>query len=566
MGRIRVGDARVVAAIGAQERAVFALPWSAADATQYRTYHPPPRYAWIKKNVLRCSASSRAALQCEAAEPCGCQRAKKSASSAMSPTMRSKGVLCNEDCVNVLMKVECTEASCEFARLGTCMNTAFQRTTRADIEALVRVAVTPGRGHGVFLKQGVGLIKAGTFLMEFTGEVIDAAEFTHRSEQRSGVVVSTGGFSKGAAAAAEEEAARSPAASAAAAAASASAAAAAAGEGTGHQYVMDLGGGLMVDATHKGNVSRLINHSCAPNCAVEKWAVGGVARLGIFARETLREGVELSFDYQFASNLSVPTKCLCGAKTCRGFLGTSRVSEKDKAAQLKKNVPLAEANRRFRAAQLAKLRQLDAKVRARDSAAAPSPRRSQCRERYRTSSLRLSSSSSRPPSRYLSYTLVASSPRPLVLLGPQRTRAAREGSETRGAPARARATNARALVPQAVELVRAKRRGSACCARIRRRAHAESVGGGARGAAQRGGARAVFDGRGVPRAPPHPPRSPGGAAQTPPRRVVVVRHGGAPPPGRGRAQSAVAARPTLPAQRLVDMPFAPRPGGLCPWR
>ena len=58
--------------------------------------------------------------------------------------------------------------------------------------------------------------------------------------------------------------------------------------GTGHQYVMDLGGGLMVDATRKGNVSRLINHSCEPNCVVEKWAVGGVARLGIFARTEVR--------------------------------------------------------------------------------------------------------------------------------------------------------------------------------------------------------------------------------------------------------------------------------------
>ena len=94
-----------------------------------------------------------------------------------------------------------------------------------------------------------------------------------------------------------EQAAKAAAATMSSASSSSSSAAAAASTadvygatrgGTGHQYVMDLGGGLMVDATRKGNVSRLINHSCEPNCVVEKWAVGGVARLGIFARTEVR--------------------------------------------------------------------------------------------------------------------------------------------------------------------------------------------------------------------------------------------------------------------------------------
>ena len=134
------------------------------------------------------------------------------------------------------------------------------------------------------------------------GEIIDAAEFERRSTLRSGVVVGFGGFDEAAVAAAEsksEQAAEAAAAtmSSASSSSSSSSAAAAASTadvygatrgGTGHQYVMDLGGGLMVDATRKGNVSRLINHSCEPNCVVEKWAVGGVARLGIFARTEVR--------------------------------------------------------------------------------------------------------------------------------------------------------------------------------------------------------------------------------------------------------------------------------------
>ena len=48
--------------------------------------------------------------------------------------------------------------------------------------------------------------------------------------------------------------------------------------GEPHFYMMELAPGLIIDARSKGNVARLINSSCAPNCESQKWhdAANGV--------------------------------------------------------------------------------------------------------------------------------------------------------------------------------------------------------------------------------------------------------------------------------------------------
>ena len=48
--------------------------------------------------------------------------------------------------------------------------------------------------------------------------------------------------------------------------------------GAPHFYMMELAPGLIIDARTKGNVARLINSSCAPNCESQKWhdAANGV--------------------------------------------------------------------------------------------------------------------------------------------------------------------------------------------------------------------------------------------------------------------------------------------------
>lgn len=55
----------------------------------------------------------------------------------------------------------------------------------------------------------------------------------------------------------------------------------------------------VIDATRKGAISRFINHSCGPNCETQKWIVDGVQRIGIFTKQDVSKGEELTFDYKF---------------------------------------------------------------------------------------------------------------------------------------------------------------------------------------------------------------------------------------------------------------------------
>ena len=84
---------------------------------------------------------------------------------------------------------------------------------------------------------------------------------------------------------------------------------------------MKISGNEVIDPTFRGNMARLINHSCKPNCVTQKWHVLGEICVGIFALVDIKEGEELTFDYQFDIYSTAFTRCLCGAKECKGYLG-----------------------------------------------------------------------------------------------------------------------------------------------------------------------------------------------------------------------------------------------------
>ncbi|PIN15969.1 Transcription factor NSD1 [Handroanthus impetiginosus] len=88
-------------------------------------------------------------------------------------------------------------------------------------------------------------------------------------------------------------------------------------------YMCEINKDFVIDATFKGNASRFLNHSCAPNCKLEKWQVEGETRVGVFASRSIEVGEPLTYDYRFVQ-FGPEVSCHCGAPNCQGFLGTKR--------------------------------------------------------------------------------------------------------------------------------------------------------------------------------------------------------------------------------------------------
>jgi len=85
-------------------------------------------------------------------------------------------------------------------------------------------------------------------------------------------------------------------------------------------YVMALDSGWYIDARVKANLSRFINHSCAPNCRLLPLNVNGHMRVGIYSLRDIAPGEFLSYDYQFDTKHGDKFRCRCGAEKCRGTM------------------------------------------------------------------------------------------------------------------------------------------------------------------------------------------------------------------------------------------------------
>ena len=99
-------------------------------------------------------------------------------------------------------------------------------------------------------------------------------------------------------------------------------------EGIKHFYFMSLSKGEFIDATKKGNLGRFCNHSCNPNCYVDKWVVGDKLRMGIFAERYVKAGEELVFNYNVDRYGANPQPCYCGEANCTGFIGGKTQTER----------------------------------------------------------------------------------------------------------------------------------------------------------------------------------------------------------------------------------------------
>ncbi|XP_058067820.1 histone-lysine N-methyltransferase ASHR3-like isoform X2 [Magnolia sinica] len=180
--------------------------------------------------------------------------------------------MCAEDCICRLQSMSCSKA-CYCSEM--CTNRPFRKKKK------VKVVKTQFCGWGAEAGES---INKGDFVMEYIGEVIDDTLCKQRLWDM---------------------------------------------KCTGHQnfYMCSIRKDFTIDATFKGNACRFLNHSCNPNCNLEKWQVHGETRVGVFASQSIEAGEPLTYDYRFV-HFGSKVECCCGSPNCQGYLGRKAKSDK----------------------------------------------------------------------------------------------------------------------------------------------------------------------------------------------------------------------------------------------
>ncbi len=93
-----------------------------------------------------------------------------------------------------------------------------------------------------------------------------------------------------------------------------------------HTFLFLLDDQIVIDANHRGNSARWINHSCNPNCEANEED----GRMFIDAMRDIQPGEELTYDYdliveeRYTPALKRLYACGCGAHKCRGTILASK--------------------------------------------------------------------------------------------------------------------------------------------------------------------------------------------------------------------------------------------------
>ncbi|XP_055903428.1 nuclear receptor binding SET domain protein isoform X2 [Eupeodes corollae] len=179
---------------------------------------------------------------------------------------------CGQDsgCLNRVLYNECNPKICPAG--DRCQNQLFEKKLYPKLQ----VSYMNEKGFGLICLEP---ISAGTFVIEYVGEVIDDAEFRRRISQKEQ-------------------------------------------ERDENFYFLSLEKDYIIDAGPKGNLARFMNHSCDPNCETQKWCINGLDRIGLFAIKDIPKNSELTFNYFWDELLGNEKKmCHCGAEKCVGVIG-----------------------------------------------------------------------------------------------------------------------------------------------------------------------------------------------------------------------------------------------------
>ena len=177
---------------------------------------------------------------------------------------------CGSGCINRSTYSECESGMCVNGEL--CSNMVIQRRQYAP--GLERF-MTSKKGWGVRARQSIA---KNSFILEYTGEICSKEEFERRMLVRYKI--------------------------------------------DNHHYCLAMDNKMMIDAHRAGSECRFVNHSCSPNCEMQKWTVRGLPRMGLFALKDILPGEEICYDYNFSLfNTDQGQECKCGAKDCRGIIG-----------------------------------------------------------------------------------------------------------------------------------------------------------------------------------------------------------------------------------------------------
>nr|CDS34145.1 histone lysine N methyltransferase H3 lysine 36 [Hymenolepis microstoma] len=208
----------------------------------------------------------------------------------------SKDRRCTEDseCRNVLESIECDPKVCSVMAEDASCDCGNKKFSKGP--AKVQIFLTTNKGVGLKVLEDV---HEGNFVIEYIGEVIDAAGEANRRLSKAVAECSREGSK-----AISTDLLR----------------------GT---YLLQFTPDLVIDAERFGNYARFINHSCEPNAKPKVVNVDGTLRLCIVALRKLKANEEVTIDY-CASNLLdayflLPTTvCVCDKPKCSVSLEMSR--------------------------------------------------------------------------------------------------------------------------------------------------------------------------------------------------------------------------------------------------